>query len=103
MKYYYKIFVSEGVKESLKYIKADDDFIEILTENSNFKFQLTRNMEYFYVGYDVDQIRKGKSAWTWDEFNEHYRVNYNFKGDVRPTRSDKIKKIIQLWDNEDVL
>jgi len=102
MKYYYKIFVSEGVKESLKYIKANDDFIENLIENSNFKFQLTKNMEFFYVGYDVDQIRKGKSGWTWCSVKDYYRVNWNFKGEVRPTRSEKINKLKMLWNDEEL-
>lgn len=103
MKYYYKIFVSEGVEESLKSIKATNDFIKELTNNSSFKSHLSQNMEYFYVGYDVEQIRKGKTAWTWCSVKDYYKVNYNFKGDVRPTRVEKIKKLKQLWGNDDVL
>jgi len=103
MKYYYKIFVSEGIEESLKSIKATKDFIEELTESYSFKSQLDQDMEYFYVGYDVEQIRKGKPAWTWCNVKDYYKVNYNFKGDIRPTRTQKINKLKQLWNNEDVL
>jgi hypothetical protein len=101
MKYYYKIFVSEGIENSLKFIKVTEEFIKELTESSNFKFHLEQNMEYFYVSYDVEQIIKGKPSWTWCTVNDYYKVNYTYKGDVRPTRPEKIKKLKMLWDNEE--
>ena len=102
MKYYYKLFTKEGVEGSLKSIKAPESFIKELKESSSFKSQLEQNMEEFYIGYDVDQIRRGKPAWTWCSVKDYYRVNWNFKGEVRPTRSEKINKLKMLWNDEEL-
>ena len=102
MKYYYKISTNENIEESLKSIKAPENFIKELIESTSFKGQLDQNMEEFYIGYDVEEIRKGKPAWTWCTVKDYYRVNYNFKGDVRPTRSEKINRLKKLWNNEEL-
>lgn len=99
MKYYYKIFVKEGIEESLKCIKASDTFIKELTENSDFKFAVEQKLfEEFYVGYDVEKIRKGKSAWTWTPYKQLYSVNWNFRGEIHPHRKDKVNNLKKLWD-----
>ena len=100
MKYYYKIFVDEGVDESLKSIKASDNFIKELNESSNFKGELEQDMKDFYVGYDVEKIRKGKSAWTWASHKYHYSTNWTFKGEVHPSRNAKVSKLKKLWESE---
>lgn len=100
MKYYYKIFVQEGVEESLKSIKASEKFIKELTESSNFKCYVEDGLTEFYVAYDVEKIRKGKSAWTWSSIKDYYRVNWTYKGEVHPKRKDAIKNLKEIWDNE---
>jgi hypothetical protein len=94
--------MKEGVEESLRSIKASEKFIEELTKSSTFNDYIVYNkMEEFYVGYDVDKIIKGKSAWTWSNYKKIYSVNWNFKGEVHPNRKDKITELKKLWkENE---
>ena len=102
MKYYYKIFIHEGVKESLQYIKAPESFIKKLEESSSFNGELEDHMKEFYVSYDIDQVRKGKpdEAWKWSSERDYFKVNHTFKGEVHPERSAKINKLKKLWENE---
>ena len=101
MKYYYKIFLNEDIEESLKYIKASDIFIKELKKNSQFIYILEEKMvNEIYVGYDVERIQKGKSAWTWSVHKQIYSVNWNFKGEVHPHRKNKVNQLKKLWDNE---
>lgn len=98
MKYYYKILVSEGVKESLNSINVPESFIENLQNDADFKGELEQHMNEFYMGYDVERIRKGKTPWTWATHNYHYKTNWNFKGEVHPQRNDKIKQLKKNWN-----
>ena len=100
MKYYYKIFVREGVEDSLKYIKANDAFIKELTEDSDFKECLNSKMTEFFVAYDVQKIRKGKSAWNWCPEKGYYsKGDWTYKGEVHPHRKDKISDLKKLWED----
>lgn len=100
--YYYKLFTKEGVEDSLKFIKAPETFIKSVIESSSFKFKTENGMEEFYVGYNIEKVRKGKSdeIWTWASHKEYYRKNWNYKGEVHPHRADKISKLKKLWESE---
>lgn len=103
--YYYKLFVKEGIEDSLKSIKAPDSFIKSILENSSsFKYQIEEGMEEFYVGYNIEKVRKGKTdeIWTWASHKEYYKKNWNYKGEVHPHRKDKISKLKKLWDNDSI-
>ena len=102
MKYYYKLFVNEGVEVSLKSINATEYFINAINKSVSFNGQLEQHMTEFFVGYNVDIVRTGKidDAWSWSTTKDHYRGDWKFKGDVHPQRKDKINKLKKLWENE---
>jgi len=102
MKYYYKIFINEGYEESLKSINAPESFLKSLKESSSFNAHLEDGMTDFYVGYDIEKVRKGKpnDAWTWCSIKNYYRVNWTYKGEIRPKRKDAVNKLKKLWENE---
>jgi len=101
--YYYKLFVHDGVEDSLKSLKAPEEFIKSVMESTSFKYQLEDGMKEFYVGYNLEKIRQGKinDAWTWSSGKDYYRKNWNYKGEVHPHRKDKISELKKLWDTNE--
>ena len=100
MRYYYKIFVNEGVEDSLKSIKASEDFIKELTESADYKGYLEQKMTEFYVAYDVMKAKKGKSVWSWCPIKDLYKGDWTYKGEIHPQRKGKIDKLKKLWADE---
>jgi poly(A) polymerase Pap1 len=104
MKYYYKIFVNEGAEKSLKHLKVSDDFVEDLLKDADFNYCLNDlKISEFYISYDIERLKKGKSVWTWAPTKDYYKVNWNYKGEIHPERKEKINKLKQLWQNEENL
>ena len=102
MKYFYKIFVNENVEKSLQSLNAPESFITELIFSADYKGQIEQGLTDFYVGYDLDKVRKGKisEAWTWCPIKKYYSVNGTYKGEVHPNRSEKINKLKDLWKDE---
>lgn len=99
MKKFWKIRVDNFFKESLVFLGVDDEYINILMDNSCaiMEYVYEHPSDYIYISYNSNDISYNKFGWDEIEHYDNYiKEKYEFCGIVN-LRKDKLKKLNELY------